>query len=263
MRLFQMLCVALFGATAWAGEPMTQASAEKFAREHWFEFELAPVKATFGGDWVKFVAAKQAEEAKFAAQWRASSDDSPRDPRPKTEAQARAQRVVQSEFTQVARARTDELRGLAVKLLEAMKRGELELEPFADDCVMYDVTAKNRRELTLAYFKEHRDEWQKAAALADTSAKDFAADLDFRSPSPPTGMTGQVRIPFGPKAPGARKKPEWYPERWELELWWSGEVMPNANGPLNAAPTSPRPVSRWRFHSLVAPRSRDPSIGLE
>jgi hypothetical protein len=242
-----------------AAEPMTQAAAEKLARAQWFEFELAPVQSSYGGDWVKFVAAKQAEESKFAAAW-SSSSGSPRAPRPDSEAESRAQRVVQVEFQQVAQARTAEVKALAVKVLEGMKRGDL--EAFVDDCSMYDAKAPSRRELTRTFFKEQRAAWMKAAKLADTAVATFAEELDFTRPSPPTGMTGKVTISFGPKGTGA-PRPGLYPERHQLELTWSGEVMPEANGALFAAPASPRLERRWRFYRLVMPYSRNGNVHLE
>jgi hypothetical protein len=68
-------------------------------------------------------------------------------------------------------------------------------------------------------------------------------------------MPGMVTISFGP-APRPPKDRELYPPTHELVLWWSGEVMPEANGPCHAAPTTPKPASRWRFHQLLTPYSQ-------
>ena len=54
----------------------------------------------------------------------------------------------------------------------------------------------------------------------------------------------------------APKDTELYPPTHELELWWSGEVMPEANGPHHATPTTPTPKSRWRFYRLLTPYSQ-------
>jgi hypothetical protein len=98
--------------------------------------------------------------------------------------------------------------------------------------------------------------------LRTFQAKDasFSPDLSFNPPSPNRGMVGQVKVAFGPPAvrpKGAR--PDSFPIRAYLELWWSGQVMPEANGPLHAAPRADTPSpGRWRFYAVVAPYSRTP-----
>jgi hypothetical protein len=210
-----------------AEEPMSQQAAEALARKRWFTFELKPVKTRFHGDWVAFVHSYEKEEPKSGA-GRSLGGKAP----PTTADEVRAYRVLEREFDEVAQARRQEIRELAIKLLGALQRGEL--EPLVDDCAMYNDSSKNRRELTRAYLTEHKAELVEAAKLADLSAADFATRLVFSSPSPETGMTGQVAIQFGPKVErpqnGGRS-----PEQHQLELWWSGEVMPEANGPVHSA----------------------------
>jgi hypothetical protein len=72
-------------------------------------------------------------------------------------------------------------------------------------------------------------------------------------------MVGQVSIPFGPEAPPPKDR-DLYPARHQLELWWSGQVMPDANGPLHPAPSREKPVSRWRFYQVVSPYSERPMM---
>jgi hypothetical protein len=250
------LAAAPSGAQAPAGPP----EAERVARERWYDFELAPLVTRAGGDWVRVVADKQAEEEKLAKAWKAHS--SPRmKGAPQTAAQARAERVLQLEFTQVAQARQAEIRALARRVLLALQKGDV--DALAGDAVMYDATAPDRLELTRKALREQRGELQKAAKLADTSAPDFATDLLFHAPSPATGMVGQVSIPFGPKAraPKTPKTGGTFPARHEIELWWSGQVMPEANGPVHPAPSAGRKlVSRWRFYAVVMPYSRRPMM---
>ncbi|MBL8917754.1 MAG: hypothetical protein JNJ54_02755 [Myxococcaceae bacterium] len=250
------LVLAVFVAPlCFAGPPMTQQQAELEARARWFEFELEEVKTDFKGDWVAFVKAKEARERQLDAEGlKAAVRDGPAP----TAKDVRALRALRAEYELVATKREDELRALAKLAIAAMQKGDL--EPLVGDCTMYDATAKDRAELTRKFFAEQKLAWQKAATLAKVDAPDFARDFEFEGPSPETGMTAQVRISFGPKAqrPAGERGRDLFPERHQLELWWSGEVMPDANGRLNGAPTTPRPKSRWRFYQLVLPYSLRP-----
>lgn len=237
---------------------MTQQAAEQQARAQWFEFELGEVKTDFKGDWVAFVKAKEARErAADEAGVKQDALDGP-----VTATVVRARRALRAEYELVATQREDEVRALAKQVIEALQRGDL--EPLVADCTMYDAKAKDRAELTRKYFAEHKAAWQKAAKLVKTDAPDFARDLQFEGPSPERGMTAQVMVSFGPSVPRPKgeKARDLYPERHQLELWWSGEVMPDANGPVHASPTTPRPKSRWRFHQLVLPYSLKPGFLL-
>lgn len=253
MRLV-LAILLVTSSLSFAGPPMTQQEAEKLARAQWFEFELEEVKTTWKGDWVAFVRAKEAKERALDEEAKKQSSlDEPNLPA----RELRARRVLQEEFTAVAQKREDELRALARKVIEAMAKGDL--ETLAADCTMYSSTAPDRLALTRKYLEGSRAKLQAAAKLVKVDAGDFAVDLQFESPEPEAGMTGQVLISFGPKAAPPKDK-DLYPERHQLEFWWSGEVMPDANGPRNASPTSPRPVSRWRFHQLITPFSLRPML---
>lgn len=240
---------------AFAGDaPMTQKDAEAFARRRYFAFELAPVHATYKGDWVAFVKRKEADEAAAAAAWhppRGGVNVEPED----SPAPGRAQRALRAEYELVARVREDEVKALAKQVLDAARAGKL--EPLVEDCTLYDATAKDRAELTRKHFAEHAAAWKKAAALAEAEL----ADVRFEGPAPERGMPARAYVSFGPKAK-APKSGERFPERHQVELWWSGEVMPEANGPLRAAPGAEAAKSRWRFHDLVLPYSRQ-HFGLQ
>ena len=96
----------------------------------------------------------------------------------------------------------------------------------------------DRRALTLAYLNKNKAELQKLAKLALT-------DKDF-------GMVGQVRLYFGRGIVAPKDANERMPHYHMLELWWSGQVMPEANGPKYALPQRPgAPDGEWRFHSLI------------
>lgn len=243
--------VVSWSLVAVAGDaPMSQKAAEVLARSRYFDFELAEVRA---GDWLAFLKQKEADEQAAAASWRpprGGADLEPKDsPSP-----GRAQRALQAEFELVAKAREDEVRALAKQVLGAARSGAL--APLAEDCTMYDATAKDRLALTQKHFAEQAAAWKKAAALA---TGDF--DLQFTPPRPETGMPGKAFVSFGPEAK-APKSGARFPPRHQVELWWSGQVMPEANGPLRAAPAATPPKSRWRFHDLVLPYSRE-HLGLE
>ncbi|MBL8912511.1 MAG: hypothetical protein JNM17_17595 [Archangium sp.] len=246
----RVLLLLVVSTVALGAPPMTQADAEKYARAKYFEFELKDV----GTDWLAFVKNKEAKEKAQADEER-KQESFP--PRPTDDVGLRAVRVVQEEFTQVAKPREDEIRALAKTILEALAKGDL--ETVAADCTMYDATAKDRLELTRAYLKENKAKLQKAAKLFKPDASGFPITMFFEPPSPERGMTGQVRIAFGPKVPAPKGTPsDRFPETHQIELWWSGEVMPEANGPVNASPTSPRPKSRWRFYQVITPWSQRP-----
>lgn len=247
----RMLALTLVASLALGAPPMTQTDAEKLARARWFEFELTDVP---GGDWLAFVKAKEAKEAAQLAEDKKQL--SPRDG-PLDDTGLRAARALQDEFELVAKVREDEIRAVARATLDALARGEL--EAVAADCTMYDAKAADRLGLTRAFLKEHKAELQKAARLASTDAGTFATQLDFSSPAPERGMTGQVRVSFGPKVPAPKGTPkDRFPDHHQVELWWSGEVMPEANGAVNASPATPRPKSRWRFYRVITPWSQRP-----
>lgn len=229
--------VVSWSLVAFAGAaPMSQKAAEVLARSRYFAFELAPVETTHGGDWLAFLAQKDADEQAAAASWRpprGGADLEPKDsPSP-----GRAQRALQAEFELVAKARKDEVLALAKQVLDAARRGAL--EPLVDDCTYYDASAKDRAALTRKRFAEQAAAWKRAAALATGEL----VDVQFERPRPATGMPAKAYVSFGPSAkapkPGAR-----FPPRHQVELWWSGEVMPEANGPLHAAPSATPPKSR-------------------
>lgn len=245
------LALLLLSTLAVAGPPMSQSDAEKSARSRWFEFEL---RAVPGGDWVAFTKAKEAKEKALLEEGR--THVSPRSG-PVDDVGLRGRRLVQEEFEAVAKPREEEIQTLARKVLAALAKGDL--ETVAADCTMYDATATDRLELTRKYLQENKAALQKAAQLASTDGGVVVRGLSFESPAPERGMTGRVTLSFGPKAkvpPGTPS--DRYPDVHQIELWWSGEVMPEANGPLHAAPTTPRPKSRWRFNQVVLPFSQRP-----
>jgi hypothetical protein len=170
---------------------------------------------------------------------------------------ARAWQALQKEFDKVARTREKEVRKKALEVLLAIR--EWRVEALIEECTVYGP-GKDGRELTRKFFAEEKEAWQTAARFPDVDEPTFAQQLQFGSPEPEAGMPGRVNIPFGPK-PVEKKKnavlhsdPQ-YPERYELELWWSGPLMPEANGPVRAtAPAGSKP-GRWRLHRIVKPYS--------
>jgi len=172
---------------------------------------------------------------------------------PHSPEQARAQKALQAEFDEVARPQVAEIRAHARRILSLLRKGDI--EPLVDECVMYGGNAKDRRELTRKYLLEHRDELQRMALLAELDTPDFAEALRFSSPAPERGMVGQVAIPFGPTPPRPKDR-RLAPDHHQLELWWSGQVMPEANGAVRVPPAGTKRSGRWRFYKLVAPYSQ-------
>ncbi len=249
-RLLVGAALALSTPT-FAGAPMkVTTSPEATARARYFAFELEPVQSEFKGDWAAFLAHQQAEEARLDEEARRTPPSSRYGAAPTGE-QARALRALSAEFQQVAMRRTDEIRALARRVLTALRQGDV--AAVVDDCAMYDATAPDRAALTLKWLAEHRAELMALAKLAPLEDARFGEALVFTSPSPSTGMTGQVSLYFGPTP---KDDPQRTPYRHQLELWWSGEVMPEANAPLHARPAPKPPKSRWRFYALTAAQSR-------
>ncbi len=149
-----------------------------------------------------------------------------------------------------------EVRAHARRILLALQNGDA--ESLADECVMYDATANDRRALSRKYLEENKSALQAAARTADVNAADFAKDLEFSAPNPAAGMPGRVTIPFGPEVAAPANK-QLFPSRHELELSWSGPLMPEANGPVHATPPPGSKRGRWRFYQVVMPYSQTPS----
>lgn len=172
---------------------------------------------------------------------------------PSSPAQARAWQALEREFEEQVEPREQDVRAYATKIIRALQAWDLEL--LVGECVMYSSNAKDRAGLTRKYLEAHKAELQAAAALADPNAPDFGKQLSWRRPEPGAGMQGRVSVPFGPPAPAPANK-RLVPPRHELELWWSGPLMPEANGPVHATPPPGSKPGHWRFHQLVLPYSR-------
>jgi hypothetical protein len=236
------------------GVPMDQKTAEKLSRESWFDFELTGVGVRFKGDWAAFYAAKRAEEERLAHEWETDKEELMHSRSPVLSAEdARSLRVVQLEFDSVASLQTGEILSEAKRILLALQKGDV--EALVEGSVKYDRKSKDWKTYTLDDFRKHKAEWTKAAKGIKADKLDSEESIYFESPDPYRGMVARVHIPFGPRVPrkaGSMSRPEYH----EIELWWSGQVMPEANGPLLAAPKSTVPVKGgWHFYNLNLPHS--------
>ncbi|MBI5511002.1 MAG: hypothetical protein HY903_19750 [Deltaproteobacteria bacterium] len=228
---------------------MTAAEAEKLARARWFDFELVEVGTKFKGDWVAYVKYKEAFEAKLAA----GSAPYRRGLPPPDAGEARGLRLVLQEYNDVARAQIGAARALAAKAADAIRRGDVDW--LAMDCASGVGPDPDEVQRTKAYFREQLRGWQ--AALADLEpGYDFAA-VQYHRPDPDRGLSGSVSFAFGPRAEIADDDPR-YPAQHEIELWWSGQVMPRPNGPLQTTPAPDKPASRWRFSGLTPALTLEP-----
>lgn len=179
---------------------------------------------------------------------------------PASPEQARAWNALSREFEEQVKPREAEVRAYARQIVLALQTWQI--DSLVEECVMYSANVKDRAGLTRRYLEEHKRELQDAVKQVDVNAPGFARELQFRLPEPSTGMQGQVSIPFGPKVPPPQsqtKDNERYPSRHELELWWSGPLMPNANGPVHATVPPGSKPGRWRFYQLVLPYSHTPT----
>ncbi len=251
------------------GNKEMQARAKATAEHLYFEFELQSVATAFGGDWIKFLNHKKKEESVYADSWRRSPvQPSPRVRAPDSVAEARALRMLQREFHEVIKTNPQAAVQAANRVVHALKAGDF--KRLAEDCVFYGHTPEGAR-LCLDRLNSQKIEIQAAMSLIETdppfsdhcgarvsgSKVTVSACLPrFTAPVPSTGMVAQVNLSFGPKV----KRPDnglAYPPRHQIELWWSGPVMPEANGPRYDKPGPGRPIlGAWRFYVLVFPYSR-------
>jgi hypothetical protein len=233
---------------------MDPKTAEALSRQAWFDFELTEVASKHHGDWVAFHSAKQAEEDSLAEHWEKNKEElqNSRTPIPSAE-YARSLRVLHLEFATVARIQEKEIVAEARRILIALQNGDI--EALVEGSVRYDRKSPEWKQYTRKDLADRKAQLATAAKLINAKSADFGSELEFENPGPHRGMVGQVRIPFGPRyprKPGSLSRPD----RHEIELWWSGQVMPDANGPLFAAPKSPVPtVGKWHFYDLVLPHS--------
>lgn len=177
---------------------------------------------------------------------------------PESPQQARAWAALKKEWDHVQKTQQAEVRAHARRIIVALQKGDV--EALIPEFAMYNATPEGRK-LARKYLEEHRAELQAAAKLVDPDAPDFAKELHFHAPEPEAGMTGQVTIPFGPEAPPPKDKRR-SPPRHEIELWWSGPLMPDANGPVHATPPAGSKPGRWRFYALTLPYSHTESLRL-
>jgi hypothetical protein len=236
-----------------SGGPNMQ-TAEQLARAAWFPFELK-----HDGDWSKFYAEKKAKEDALVKAF-VKRPQEMRELVPQTPEEARALRVLQEEFREVAMEQKDAIVAEAKRVLVALQKGDLDAA--AEGCVMYNYDTKDRKGMTVALLREKAAVLKRIALQLD--ANNFGADLHFTRPEPATGMVGQVEIPFGKKVPRPKgKDKEAYPEQPVIELWWSGLVMPHANGPRFATPQPGAPQEgQWHFYQVIEPYSRRPMFLL-
>ncbi|MBE7451334.1 MAG: hypothetical protein HS111_21285 [Kofleriaceae bacterium] len=166
-------------------------------------------------------------------------------------------RVLREEWETVAMADRDAVIAEAQRVLRLVQAGKL--DELAADCVHYG--GPDRVALCRKMLEDRRAELTAAVRGIDPASLS-ARQLRFSAPEPEAGMTGQVVIPFGAPAPAPRDARR-YPPTWQLELWWSGQVMPEANGPVHARPQAPdAPPGRWRFFDVIAPYSRTPTYRI-
>jgi len=210
----------------------------------WFDFELADL-ARFGGDLERFAAWKADELARLEAEeviWyegggaTLSTDDK------------RACQLLALELERVAAPLAEHLIDTARRIAAAITSGELDW--VIDDCVMYSPVP-DRAALTRRAFEHDRALMRSVAAVIDG-----AHALELRPAEPASGMPAWAAVWFGPIVPAPeppRPTCDWH-ARYGMEFWWSGQVMPAANGPRFTRPGPDRPPpGRWRFYRCVAP----------
>jgi hypothetical protein len=160
------------------------------------------------------------------------------------------------EYERVVRPSMAQLPGEARRIAGAIVRGDLEM--LAAECTRYSP-GPDRLAYTRETLAEELAMMKQVAALVDKPPM-----IELRPPSPQTGMVAQADVMFGAvqKPRGKRENMTWH-ARHGIELWWSGQVMPEANGPRFTSPGRDRPPpGRWRFYRCFAPRW-EPNVYLE
>jgi hypothetical protein len=179
---------------------------------------------------------------------------------PRSAAQGRAWKALDREFEERVKPSEKALRAYAKKILRALQAGNIDY--LVEESVMYSP-GKDRVKLTREYFEQHKAELQAAAKLADAEAPDFAEHAEFESPEPEAGMPARAHIYFGPKVdPPPAAKRNAFPPRHRLDFYWSGPLMPEANGPVHETPPAGAKPGRWRFDQVTMPYSLTPVMRL-
>ena len=163
---------------------------------------------------------------------------------------------LQDEFKNIAMKEQAQIFSVVKEALVAFKKGDV--LAVQGDCVMYDAKSEDRAKYTREFLLKNKGQWREAAQ--HFSEKDLIEEnIVFESPVPDRGMTGQLMFYFGPKVPRPKNaKNSAYPERHAIELWWSGAVMPDANGRIYDPPKKDVKL-KWHFFKLVTPYSMTPS----
>ncbi len=231
---------------------------ESIARGAWFHFELTEVGTLFAGDWAAFHAHKLSEESRFEKEFHQQKDSFRFGP--KSAQEARATRVLNREFEQVALPRRAQALAAAKEVLQAIKVGDI--RSVAERCYYY--TGVDRVALCEKHLKKNASFLAHAAALAKAEGAKFGGNFDTDKPSPSTGMVGQIRFSFGPTERAPEGKEGYYPNRHQIELWWSGQVQPEPNTPPRSSPSdseSGQP-GHWRFYAIIKPYTYN-NVGRE
>jgi len=232
-------------------DPAVEKEAEELARKLYYHFELDCVQTTFKGSWKTFLDCKTKLEKKFDVAVALDTKKGKYQGKgPHISRSDRRFRVLEMEYKKVARMMTKEIRETAAAILVALKEENLDF--FADNC----ANETGKREWLRKNMEMHRTFAEAFNPKEGFSNESLAApDLDFGKPA-------SIRLSFGEKIQRpANIGSNMYPEYREIELWWSGQVMPAPNAVAFAHPTAPHitSVGKWKFSNIILPYSKNSS----
>jgi len=233
---------------------MDAITAENLSRKAWFAFELEPVTQIYANDWVRFYHEKKEKEDARRAEWEKRGPHLLPDQIEVTSYdQMRAAALLQEEFERVVKKQADKAYEVAEHNMMELKRENY--HAVAENCVMYSADSAERIALTVDYLKSQRTLISEVLAIFERENGQFPKSRSnekypwtkegeqsdsgiFWEPDPWAGMPAKALISIGT-------------EGHEIELWWSGPVMPNANGPRYATPQGIHEYAgRWSFYNI-------------
>lgn len=176
------------------------------------------------------------------------------------------------EFERVAAPLALALPDRALDALVHVKAGDL--DALIDGTSRYDHAAAEWRTYTRTWLTEVQgklaDVTLPAHVLLHSSSAPFSWDVETKSgtpaeqvslallsPEPEAGMPGKAEVEFGPVVDKPAGSKNDGPDRWTVEFYWLGQVMPAANGPKYAHPSADRKgPGAWQLADIVEPWSR-------
>ncbi|MDH5178237.1 MAG: hypothetical protein OEZ39_16900 [Gammaproteobacteria bacterium] len=213
--------------------------AEAQSRQLWFGFELDPVELEYQGDWTSFYQDKLAEETALKQEWEKHGVEIlPHNITIESYEEARAIRLLDEEFQRVVVWQKDSARTFATQVLALLKNRNY--PALAGQSGIIDASASDRLALSEQLLREKQPTYKKAVFEFE-QCQHRLTHIHFVEPEPHAGMPAKAEVTIGESD-------------YRVELYWSGPVMPHANGPKYAKPEQTISQSgHWLFSHMITP----------